>query len=77
VKDEKPKFTFSPMEKGLVLENYKEVTKDSSEWNQLRTMIFEFLYLNSEAEKDLTIKQHTNNSFVFIGKKERVLLSIL
>ncbi|WP_150451200.1 GNAT family N-acetyltransferase [Arenibacter lacus] len=77
VKDEKTKFTFSPMEERLVLENYKEVTKDSSEWNQLRTMIFEFLYLNSEAEKDLTIKQHTNNSFIFIGKKERVLLSIL
>ncbi|MDX1364917.1 MAG: GNAT family N-acetyltransferase [Arenibacter latericius] len=79
VKVEKSKFSFSPLEKESGLEHYKDISKNSEDWEQFRTMISEFLYLNNESEKDLSIKQLSNHkcNFVFIGKNHSVLLTIL
>src|SRR5690606_38012236 len=72
------KHLFSPIEDETILANYQEINRDGDEWNRLKTMIFEFLYLNNESQKNLKIKKDLldDHKFVFEGGKKREMLII-
>lgn len=75
---ENEKYLFSPIENGATSEDYQEITRNSNEWNRLRSMIFDFLYLNNESLKDLKIEKNTldDHVFIFSGKEKKVMLTI-
>lgn len=79
VKEGSPKFSFTPLEDDLNLKGYKTIPVNKEKWNQLRSMISEFLYLHNESEQDLIIYQNSDkiNQFIFRGKNKDVLLTIL
>lgn len=73
------KYLFSSIEDETILKNYREITRNSKEWGLLKSMIFEFLYLNNESLKDIKVEKNTleNHVFIFTGRKKRVMLTIL
>lgn len=72
------KYQFSPVSDDAIIENYKEINRDSDEWNHLKTMIFEFLYLNNESQKNLKIKKnvHEDHKFIFKSNEKIIMLTI-
>ena len=78
-KKERKKHHFSPIAEETVLENFKEINRSSDEFMNLRTYIFEFLYLNTASEDTIKVKKNIleNNQFILESDKKRVLLSLL
>lgn len=78
-KGKSEKYLFSSIEDETILKNYREITRNSNEWSHLRSMIFEFLYLNNESLKDLKVEKNTMEDHVFMltGKEKKAMLTII
>ncbi|MCM4167318.1 hypothetical protein KCTC52924_02901 [Arenibacter antarcticus] len=76
--DEKIEYLFTPIEDEALLTNYEEINRDSEEWVDLMSAIFEYLYLNNESYKLLKIKKNSNedHKFTFEGRDKKMMLTI-
>lgn len=77
-KNERERYLSIPIEGEMNLEKFIEINRDSDEWQDLKSNIFEFLYLNNSSEKDLKVKKSTldKNRFVLECKDKRVILTM-
>src|SRR5690606_12653257 len=75
---ESENYQFLPMEAETIKENYIAIGRDGNEWNRLKPIFFEFLYLNNESLKDLRIKKNIleNHKFVLEGREKKAMLTV-
>ena len=77
-KNESERYLSIPIEGEINLEKFIEINRDSDEWKDLKSNIFEFLYLNNSSEKDLKVKKSNldKNRFVLECNDKRVILTM-